>query len=121
MIQQMEIREAIESQVAWLEEVMPANIRRLIGIANDDLYCGPVYLDTDGEPCECFDDGATAFDFKAAIAEIGKWLDDVEDVRISCLDFDEDGEEIEWQERIDGTADEIVRKIVGKELARYVS
>lgn len=115
---QLEIKEALADAVEHYLREMPEEIRTLISLANSDLYGGPLYLDTEGNECSCFDDGAKAFNFREAVAKIGAYLDDIEDIEIET-DFDHDTEE-SFFERVDGSAQEILHTITGRELARYL-
>jgi hypothetical protein len=115
-----QIREEIDAAIAYQREVMPLHIADLISKAQSDLYSGPTYHDADGEECSWFDDGAIPFNFKQACDVIGKWLSDIDDICMIMLDVDDDGEEVEWSERIDGSGEAIVKALLGSELARYV-
>ncbi len=115
---QLEIEEALADAVEHYLREMPEEIRTLINLANSDLYGGPVYLDAEGNECSCFDDGAKAFNFREAVAKISAYLDDIEDIKIET-DFDPDTEE-SFFERVDGSAQEILHTIIGRELARYL-
>jgi hypothetical protein len=123
--------EAMDAYVASL--AIPAVTLELIGKARHDLYNGPSYYDADGEECSCFDDGAIAFDFVDACSRIDDALAEVSGIWIDldAADYsttepepweDEDGELYEpdyscWQEV---SASEVIRHIVGHELARYI-
>jgi hypothetical protein len=116
-----QMQEELDSAIAYQRGVMPLHIADLISKAQSDLYFGPSYYDAEGEECSCFDDGAKAFDFKQACDVISKWLSDIGDIRITMCDIDEEGEEVEWSERIDGSGESIMQALLGRELARYVS
>jgi hypothetical protein len=54
---------------------IPPEIRRLTSQLNFDLHYGPLYLDSDGEQCSCFDEGARQFDFARASDTVREWFD----------------------------------------------
>jgi hypothetical protein len=116
-----QVKEEIESAIAYQREVMPLHIADLISKAQSDLYSGPSYYDAEGEECSCFDDGAKAFDFKQACNVTSKWLSDIGDIRMTMFDIAEEGEEVEYSETIDGSGEAIMCALLGRELARYVS
>ena len=115
----IEIREEIDSAVEYAKEIMPQEIRDLIGLASYDLWHGPIWLDSNGEACSGYDDNAVKqFDFGAACAAIGDWLDShVSDIQIE-VDWDSDTEESVY-EYVTGSGDEIRTRICGK-LAEYI-
>lgn len=115
-----EIREAIDDAITWHKENLPASIAELIGKARHDLYNGPSYYSADGDELSCFDKGAIPFNFSKAVAEIRNWSDKIDDVRISEIFVDDDGEEYESDERIEDSAAAIVKAIVGKDLYSYL-
>jgi len=124
---------AIAEYAAELESALPEDVKRLIELANSDLYSGPVYLDQDGEECSMWDDGATPFSFRKACDRIREALSDVSDVYLEdwsgcVLTSEPEGYEDEetgaWIEPDPYTlieASALVRAIVGRELASYVS
>jgi hypothetical protein len=115
----LEYRDAIAEQVAYLRSAMPADIAAAIRLANSDLYNGPVYLDSDGDAASCFDEGATQFDFCGACDRIREWLDShCDDLQEESSFDDETGEST--YERIDGSARDITRELVGRELFPHV-
>ena len=115
----LEIREEIESAVAYARSQLSAETRLAISRANADLYHGPLYLDPDtGEACSCFDDNCARFNFSAACDQIRIALDEIDNVQIE-VSYDEETNESEY-ESVDGSREEIVRQIVGKELFAYV-
>ena len=116
-----ETEEMLEDATQWARENMPEEIKTLISLANSDLYSGPIYLDEEGEECSMFDEGAKAFDFQKACAKISDWINaNIEDVKIEMMDLDEDGEEITWTERLEDSARQIIRTLLGRELASHV-
>jgi len=115
------INEEIELATDHWREQMPANIAALIDQANSDLYSGPLYLDADGEECSCFDEGAKAFDFKAAVKTIGEWCEQIDDLSVSCFQYDDEtDEETEYSENIEDSGRAIIRALLGCELSHYV-
>lgn len=127
MIDYHQIAEEIDSAVDWYKENIPENIKNLIDNANSDLYFGPLYLDSEGEHCSQWDEGATPFNFTKACKEIGDWFDEnVNDlVMIDLVEPDsEDEEESEdWREidvKIEDSAREICKRLVGSELFKYL-
>jgi hypothetical protein len=115
----LEVRDEIDRMTEHYREVMPPGIKELIGKLNADLYGGPSYYDADGDECTCFDEGAERFPFVAALAELREWIDDtISDVQME-VDYDPDTGESTY-ERVDGSAREITRRLVGRELAIMV-
>jgi hypothetical protein len=111
-----QIKEEIESAIEWQRENMPKEIRKLISRANNDLYSGPSYYDADGDECSMWDDGAKAFNFSEACDKIREYLNEIDDVTEWIYDEDEITDEL----KVDGTADQIRRALVGRELFNYV-
>lgn len=110
-----DIREEIENTVEYLRESMPPEIKTAISRLNADLYNGPLYFDADGESCSCFDEGAKAFNFSEAGKIVRKWADDtINDIKIEVA-YDEENDD-SFYESVDGSAREIARAILGKEL-----
>lgn len=139
-----EVEEAITEKAMEIWKTVPENIKELISLANSDLYSGPIYLNKDNEETSMFDsDYDHAFDFVGACREIGDWMDgQVSDFIItecgsvfeSEHDFfkfyddlakDDEREEDEevsiYPEYYKVEATEILHKIVGKELTRYLN
>jgi hypothetical protein len=115
----LEYRDAIAEQAAYLRSIMPAEMKRLINHANFDLYNGPLYLDSEGDAASCFDEGASQFDFCGACDRVRDWLDSHgEDLQEETSFDDETGEST--YERIDGSARDIARELVGRELYPHV-
>jgi hypothetical protein len=115
----LEYRDAIADQAAYLRSIMPADIACAIDLANRDLYHGPLYFDSEGEQCSCFDKGATPFNFCGACDRIRDWLDSHCDDLQEELSFDDETGESTY-ERIDGSARDITRELVGRELFPHV-
>jgi hypothetical protein len=115
----LEYRDAIAEQVAYLRSIMPEDVAIAMSRANFDLYAGPLYLNDEGEQCSCFDEGATPFDFSGACDKVRDWLDShCEDLQEESSFDDETGEST--YERIDGSARDITRELVGRELFPHV-
>ena len=110
---------------------VPQDIMRLVRLANQSLYHGPVYLDKDDNVMSCFDEGVTQFNDVKAWAEISKWCND----NIETLYWDDEAgclmtEEPEGEE-VDGVYYEPspyfivetsyqIKILLGKELASYI-
>ena len=123
-------KEILQDAVAYQREIMPKEIANLIRQCNNDLYSGPSYYDPEGNESSCFDEGATPFDFVNACNTIRDYLDDIEDIRVTRYeyvysedsedsedsDFNAEPEEIEYEERIDGSSRDICIELCGKEL-----
>ena len=102
-------------------------------MAGADLYNGPVYIGPDGDVCTMWDDGAEPFSFRAACEAIREALSGVSDVYLeewsgSILESEPEGYEDELTgEWLDPgvcyliSASDIITRIVGRELAAYVS
>jgi len=114
-----EYNEAIEDAMQYHRSTMPANVKEAISKAKADLYAGPTYYDKDGNEASCFDEGAIPFDFKAACSLISEYTDNISDLKEIDYYTDEDGEEHEQEESIEDSAQAIVRKLLGKELAQH--
>jgi hypothetical protein len=115
----LEYRDEVASAAEYAESIMPDDIKQLIRLATQDLHFGPVYLDSDGDECSCFDADAKCFEFTDACARIGDWLSDhVEDLQCE-VDYDEETGESDY-ERIDNSARDICKAIVGAELIKYI-
>ncbi len=112
-----EIRDGAE----YISANMPDRIKTLIRKANNDLYNGPSYYDEEDNETSCFDSKSTPFNFTSAVTEISDWFNEnVSDVTVLCADLNEDEEQVEWEERIDGSSNEITKLIVGRELYAYL-
>jgi hypothetical protein len=112
----LEIREEIDSMTEHYREVMPAPIKELITQLNHDLYSGPTYYGPDGEECSYFDEGAEPFQFSYSLGCVRDWIEGtVEDVQME-VSYDPEGG-ASYCERVDGSAREITRKLLGKGLA----
>jgi hypothetical protein len=115
----LEVRDEIDRVTELYRETMPAQIKELIGKLNHDLYSGPSYYDSDGDECSCFDEGAEPFQFSTALAELREWLEDtIEDLQMES-DYNPDTGESAY-ERVNGSAREITRKLLGKELEAMI-
>jgi hypothetical protein len=111
----LELRDEIDHMTEHYREVMPAPIKELISQLNHDLWGGPTYYDDDGEECSCFDEGAEPFQFSYSLECVRDWLDNVEDIQVEVDDDEEAG--TSYYQSVDGSAREIIRALVGKELA----
>lgn len=123
MVDQNQIDEEFQHAIEWRREDMPKDIRELIDNANSDLYSGPLYLDSDGEPCSLWDDGATPFNFTEACDKIRNYLSDIDDLTVIDLVEPESEDDAEWIEieiKIEDSAEEIRKALVGRELYSYV-
>lgn len=110
-----DVSEAIEEMTEYHRNNMPSEIKTAISRLNADLYHGPLYFDAEGEPCSCFDDGATAFKFSENGTKVRNWIDEnVNDVQVE-VGFNEETEE-SFYESVDGSARAIARSLLGKEL-----
>lgn len=114
-----EYQEEVEAQAKYHLETMPPEVKEAIQKANNDLYCGPSYYDAEGNECSCFDEGNIPFDFKAAVKLISDYVNDIDDLKEECCDVDEDGEEVNWSERLEDSAKDIKKALLGRELYRY--
>lgn len=111
----MEIKDEIDHMTGYWREQMPAKIRELIRRLNHDLCSGPSYYDAGDNECSCFDEGATPFAFDAALHTVLEWTDIIQDVRVETYyDAETDMSECE---QVDGSAKQIIRTLVGNELA----
>lgn len=133
-----EIRDEIKSTAEHFKREMPQEIKTLLTLAKSDLHNGPVYLDSDGDECSCFDDGAKRFEFAAACCAISGYLESISDlyhVEFQTCDecngtgMDDDGNDCaeccaegckQYEESLSGTREMIIRQIVGNDLAQYV-
>lgn len=95
-------REELESAVDYERDNMPANVRQAIRSATASLYDGPV-----------------AGTWESSLDILRDWKDGVRDVTLYDYQCDDDGEEVEVDVGFIDSAD-IVCKIVGAELARYL-
>ncbi len=139
MFNSLELRDEIESVADHFRKGMTDEISGLVSFALSDLVNGPVYLDSDGEECSPFDEGAKAFDFSEAIAQIAAYLESVSDLVThdfhSCDSCDGTGRDeyneedcaqcfgegcCQYEETISGTREMIISAIVGKTLSEYV-
>ena len=113
-----EYKEAIEDAVKYHLSIIPKEVKELIAKANHDLYCGPSYYDKEGNECSCFDEEAIPFNFTEALKIISEYIDTIDDIteEIYC---DDDGETAPHMERIDGSREEIMKELFGKELIQY--
>lgn len=62
------------------------DIQRLVNLANQDLYSGPLYIDTEGDIVGPFDEHIGQFDFVGAVERIGDAFDEVDTIYV-----DDDG------------------------------
>ncbi len=126
-----EVKDEIESAIEYELSVMPEDIKLLIRKLNVDLTFGPTYYDENLELCDCFDDGAVAFNFSVALKRVGEYchanihdLKFTESYGVENPYFGEEGEpeylEIEEEYEVDGSAKEIMRGLLGKELASMI-
>jgi len=136
-----EIEDAITERSINIWKTVPNEIKKLISLANNDLYYGPTYLNKDNEPVSMFDeDYDHAFDFQGACEEIKECMDSlVSDFVVtecgSTFDSENDmfkfyyqlakeegyhEESINYPEYSIVDAKEILYKIVGKELISYL-
>jgi len=119
MIYSLEIRADIAATAASFKEIIPLEIKLAINLAKQDLYLGPVYLNASGELCDCFDDGATSFDFRGACNAIREWLNsNVSDIKIEIFYGGEEG--ASEYESVDGTAEAICKELLGEELFKKI-
>lgn len=72
---------SVEQYADTLKAKLPPEVRELIGLANTELYHGPIYLDGDGEECSCFEADAKQFKFSAALDTIKDALDNLPELR----------------------------------------
>ena len=108
----------------------------------NDLFNGPLYLDPEGEPCDCFDEGAKRFNFSSACARISAALESISAVWVDIqagevLTSEPDWSAVEEFTHEDGSIERhecywpedyvhfdrnhVIRAIIGKELAKYIS
>jgi hypothetical protein len=114
----LEIREEIDSAVSHYRETLPSNVKQAIQLCTSHLYHGPLYFDSEGNECSCFDIGAKQFNWNPSLALISEWAESISDLSVETS-FDFETEESEY-ESVDGTRAEILRAIVGKELTKYL-
>jgi len=108
----MDYRELIAEYADYWRDVMPSDLRRVADFARSDLLHGPVYLDSDNDPCSLYDKGAVAFDFESACAKIRDWCDTMGDA-LAYVGNEE-------SERVDGSQEAIMETVFGRELARHL-
>lgn len=113
-----DLREAIDLEVENRLETMSDDVRKHIRLAQYSLMHGPVYLDEDGDPCSCFDEGMTPHNFTESCEIIRSYVDAIEDLRDELVC--EEDECVYEEIPIEGTAREIAKRIVGAELLPYV-
>ena len=89
-------------------------------LAELSLLDGPLYLDEEGEQASPFDEGAKPFPWESALAKISDWAETVQDISISSLEIDEEGEEIEISETVPDSRQAILASLFGKHLAGYL-
>lgn len=127
------VQQAINDWAKSIEAALPDDVKKEISHCNSSLFNGPLYLDSEGEPCSMFDDcDKTAHDFSAGCKLIAAALDN--DDAVCDLYIDEDGgvstsepegEEIdgEWCDPLPYTRvdrKQVIAAIVGRELAQHV-
>ncbi|AWY09439.1 hypothetical protein vB_RpoS-V16_03 [Ruegeria phage vB_RpoS-V16] len=120
MFYQMEIQESVNEAIEFYDSSMTAQLRRLRRLrrlALSDLNNGPVYLDSDGYECSCFDTGAKRFNFVSACKTLSDFADEISDISIET-EYCEETEESVY-ETIDGTREQIVKSLFGP-LAEYL-
>ena len=110
-----DLQEELDCATSHIESEMSADIKRDINLCNSDLYNGPLYFDAEGEECSCFDEGAKQFDFCGALRRVRDWANDISDIQVEVAYNPDTGESA--YERVDNSAREILRRILGKELA----
>ncbi len=113
-----EIRDEIDSAKEFYAKEMPANVRKAINLCSSHLWSGPLYFDADGEQCGCFDEGARQFDWNPSLDLIREWADGIPDVEAE-ESFNEDTGQSTYC-LVEGSREEILRTLVGRELMRYV-
>lgn len=119
MFDAMDIRDDIETSAAHATETMPAEIKKLVALAQQDLHAGPVYLDGEGDIVSCFDEGATRFDFPGACRKASDWADTaISGVSVEVA-YDEETDTAEY-EYVDGSREQVLRMVFGKELAAHL-
>ena len=115
-----DIRDEVESAVAYYRESMPQEIKALIGLASYDLWHGPIHwnpvdlMQTDGES-----ESDEPFPFETACGKIAEYTDSIDDIRIESYYCDETGESD--YESIDGTRGMIIRQLCGNALWLHLS
>ncbi len=131
-----ELSDEIDGMVEHYKLALPRNTMRLVALCNASLYAGGEFYQG-GDLTTFPDDDAPyrRFDFGACVDSLRVRLDMIEDITTEvCVerapyepddqdDEDEDDpeEDAEWiTERHDGTAQIIIERLVGKELARYL-
>lgn len=117
MFDQMEIQESVNEAIEFYDSSMTAQLRRLRRLALSDLNNGPVYLDSDGYECSCFDNGAKRFNFVSACKTLSDFADEISDISIETEYCETTDESV--YETIDGTREQIVKSLFGP-LAEYL-
>lgn len=125
---------ALEEYTGQIYDNLSAEVQNDIALCRHSLVYGPAYVDEDGELCDCFDEGAKAHDFSAAVDRIRDaldfvgtiWIDhEADDVLTSEPEGweDEDGEwqEPDWSQIYRYDRRDLIRQIVGAALAEYVA
>lgn len=115
MLDNMEIRDEIDSAIEFCDSAMPEPLRNLRRLALSDLRNGPVYLDECGDSVSCFDEGARRFNFSAACSDLAAWAEDIGDICVESSYCEETDEST--YESIDGSRDEILKSLFGDLLA----
>lgn len=116
----LEYKEAIEDAVKYHFSIMPQEIKELITKARNNLHFGPTYYNKDGNERCSFDDDAIPFNFVEAVKKIAEYCDAISDIQEEYCDIGPvTDEEVYWTENIEGSAMDIKRGILGKELAQY--
>ena len=100
-----DIREEIDLAVDRREENMPKHVEQAKADALWSLRYGP-------------SGGGCVYSFEAALEILRDWAETVEDVQIE-VDYDEETEESVY-ESIDGSREEIIRRVLGRDLAAYI-
>lgn len=120
-------KELLAEAVAYQREIMPKEIADIIQQCNADLFNGPSYYDSEGNESSCFDEDSSPFDFTKACDTVRDYINDIADITFTkCVwvhseysddpDVNAEPEEIEYQERIDGSGEDICIELCGKEL-----
>ena len=109
-----DVKEEMESAVEHVRSQMSDDIKLDINRCNSDLYFGPLYLDANGDGASYFDEGATQFDFTAALKRVRAWAADIKDIRVEIAHNPDTGESL--YDRLEDSAKEIVKEIIGNEL-----
>ena len=107
MIDHMEAREALTDAIAYARDTLPAPVREALAAANWSLQYGP---------------GGADMSFGDAVRVLSAWADDIPDptVWIAYDDADDDAEDDAGEYLAIADARDVVRAIVGPDLASYL-